>query len=254
MIVQEMKIEEITRYPGNPRSNQGAIKAVASSLEQFDWQQPIVVDKDMVIIVGDTRYQAAQHLKQLTVPVVVADNLSEAQVKAYRIADNRVGEFATWDEVLLKIEMDELAGADDLDLQEFKFSELIEDEKPDEFYTRKVQSPVYEMQGEEPPISDLYDRTKTDDLLANISAAGLPVELSNFLASAAERHTVFNYHNIAEKYAHASPEVQDLFEQSVLVIIDFNRAVEDGFVALAGSMGVMADRDGETKKAADDAK
>lgn len=105
-----------------------------------------------------------------------------------------------------------------------------EDDTP--VYTRKVESPVYEPMGEKPLISDLFDDNKTSDLLLEISKAKLPEDVKAFLALAAYRHTVFNYKNIAEYYAHADKKTQTLMEKSALVIIDFNKAIEYGFVKL----------------------
>src|SRR5688572_27498754 len=101
-----MKIElrnpsEIKPYPGNPRTNDSAVDAVASSLQEFGFRQPIVVDKDGVIVVGHTRWKAAQKLGLKQVPVHVAKELTEAQARAYRIADNKSAELAEWDKELL---------------------------------------------------------------------------------------------------------------------------------------------------------
>ena len=114
MQIVEMKLSEIRPYEHNPRRNDDAVDKVANSIKEFGWQQPIVVDKDNVIIVGHTRWKAAKKLKMKTVPVVVAD-LSEEQAKAYRIADNSTGEIATWDYDLLVPEIQGL----DYDMSEF---------------------------------------------------------------------------------------------------------------------------------------
>lgn len=111
-------IKSIRPYEKNPRRNDEAVDAVAASIKEFGWQQPIVVDKDGVIIVGHTRYKAAKKLKCDTVPVVVADDLTEDQVKAYRLADNKTGELAEWDTALLGEELAELA---DFDMSQFGF-------------------------------------------------------------------------------------------------------------------------------------
>ena len=115
MQVQTWSIGDVHPYHNNPRNNAAAVKPVANSIKEFGWQQPIVVDKDGVIIVGHTRYKAAKMLKLKEVPVVVADNLTEDQVKAYRIADNSTGEVAAWDIPLLNVELQGL----DYDLSQF---------------------------------------------------------------------------------------------------------------------------------------
>lgn len=94
--IKEVPIGNVKPYENNPRDNDGAVEATANSIKEFGWQQPIVVDKDMVIIAGHTRYKAAKKLGMNEVPVVVADNLSPEQVKAYRLADNKTGELADW--------------------------------------------------------------------------------------------------------------------------------------------------------------
>lgn len=121
MKVKETPIGEVRPYPGNPRVNDGAVEAVAASLREFGWQQPIVVDADGTIIAGHTRYKAAKRLGMGTVPVVVASELTPEQVQAYRLADNRVGELATWDMGLLAGELD---GICDIDMGEFGFEDF----------------------------------------------------------------------------------------------------------------------------------
>lgn len=105
MQVQTWKIGDVHPYGNNPRNNAAAVKPVANSIKEFGFQQPIVVDKDGVIIVGHTRYKAAKMLKLKEVPVVVAANLTPDQVKAYRVADNSTGEVAVWDIPLLNAEI-----------------------------------------------------------------------------------------------------------------------------------------------------
>jgi len=108
MKIEQWKIEQIIPYKNNPRINDGAIEKTAMSIREYGWQQPIVVDNDGIIIVGHTRLKAAQSMGLEECPVHVADNLTEAQVKAYRIADNKTGELAEWDMELLKSEIAEL--------------------------------------------------------------------------------------------------------------------------------------------------
>ena len=108
MKIVKRKINDVTPYENNPRLNDDAVDAVARSLQEFGWQQPIVVDNAGVIIVGHTRLKAAQKLGLKEVPVHVATDLSEAQVKAYRLADNQTATIAEWDYDLLPIEIGQL--------------------------------------------------------------------------------------------------------------------------------------------------
>jgi len=97
MKIEELSLASIKPYEKNPRKNDGAVDGVAESIKQFGFQQPIVVDKDNVIVAGHTRYKAAKKLGLKTVPCVRADELTKEQVKAYRILDNKLNELATWD-------------------------------------------------------------------------------------------------------------------------------------------------------------
>lgn len=141
-------IKSIRPYEKNPRRNDEAVDAVAASIREFGWQQPIVVDKDGVIIAGHTRYKAAKKLKCDTVPVVVADDLTEDQVKAYRLADNKTGELAEWDTALLGEELAELA---DFDMSQFGFDTILQEE------VREAEEDDYEVNPPEEPKAKLGD-------------------------------------------------------------------------------------------------
>ena len=125
MEVELRKLTYIKPYERNPRDNEAAVEAVARSIREFGFRQPIVVDAEGVIIAGHTRWKAAKKLGLDSVPVHVATELTPAQVKAYRIADNKVAELATWDMDLLPIELSDLRGMDvDLELLGFSGEEL----------------------------------------------------------------------------------------------------------------------------------
>ena len=118
------KLGEITPYDKNPRKNDKAVQYVAESIKEFGFKVPIVVDADGIIVAGHTRYKAAKKLKLKEVPVIIADDLTEEQVKAYRLADNKVAEQAEWDMDLLA---DELDGIFDIDMELFGFDFLEEE-------------------------------------------------------------------------------------------------------------------------------
>ncbi|MBI1900947.1 MAG: ParB N-terminal domain-containing protein [Planctomycetia bacterium] len=125
MKIEMRKLSEITPYDKNPRVNDGAVDAVLASIKEFGWQQPIVVDKDGMIVVGHTRYKAAIKLGLEKVPVHVAKDLTPAQAKAYRIADNQTASIAAWDFELLPLELSDLQAMDfDLNLLGFDPDEL----------------------------------------------------------------------------------------------------------------------------------
>lgn len=146
MEVKNVSIDSIKPYKNNPRDNEVGVDAVANSIKEFGWQQPIVVDKDNVIIVGHTRYKAAKKLGMDKVPVVVADSLSPEQVKAYRLADNKTGELTDWDMGLLD---DELADIADIDMSDFGFDLDLGDDEA------KVQEDDFDEEVPEEPKSKL---------------------------------------------------------------------------------------------------
>lgn len=98
-------------------------------------------------------------------------------------------------------------------------------------YTRKIQSPIYEPKNIKPQLSDIYDTTKRDILLLEINKSNQPEIIKDFLRSAAERHTAFNFTKIADYYAHSSPDLKNMLEDSALVILDYDKAVRLGFAA-----------------------
>ena len=112
MKIQMIPPEELIPYDRNPRRNDKAVGVVMKSIEEFGFRVPIIVDPDMVIICGHTRARAALKLGLTEVPVVIADDLTEEQIKAYRLADNRVAELAEWDEELLRQELAKITGVD----------------------------------------------------------------------------------------------------------------------------------------------
>lgn len=110
-------IGELIPYANNPRKNDAAVDKVAASIKEFGFRVPIVIDKNKEIVCGHTRLKAAKKLKLKEIPCVMADDLTDEQIKAYRLADNKVSEFADWDDELLDLELDDI----DLDMEQFGF-------------------------------------------------------------------------------------------------------------------------------------
>lgn len=123
------KVNEITPYERNPRQNDDAVDAVANSIKEFGFKVPIIIDKDGVIAAGHTRLKAAKKLGMEQVPCIVADDLTPAQIKAFRLADNKTGELALWDFDLLSEELAELGN---IDMTQFGFEdEAFPEDDPD---------------------------------------------------------------------------------------------------------------------------
>ena len=126
MNIEFIDLKEIKPYPNNPRINDKAVDRVASSINEFGFNSPIVVDKDLMIINGHTRYKASQKMNLEKVPVIVVDNLTDEQIKAYRIADNKTAEYSEWDYEKLIQEIQELSEANyDLELTGFDEDECL---------------------------------------------------------------------------------------------------------------------------------
>src|SRR5574344_1914266 len=128
------KLSEIKPYEKNPRKNDAAVEFVMNSIKEFGFKVPIVIDKDGVIVAGHTRYKASKKLKLTEVPCIIADDLTPEQIKAYRLADNRVAEKSEWDIDLLNGELDDILNIDmtqfdfDLSLGDEEESEVVEDD------------------------------------------------------------------------------------------------------------------------------
>lgn len=116
------------------------------------------------------------------------------------------------------------------------FGNFLKEEVVDKIYTSKIEAPIYTPRDKKPHIMELVDKTKTIRLIDDIEKSQLPEDEKKILISAAHRHTVFNYENIADYYAQASPEMQKLMEDSALIIIDFDKAIELGYVNLCDSI------------------
>jgi hypothetical protein len=235
------EVADLIPYINNPRKNDAAVDMVASSIKNFGFKVPIVIDGKNEIVSGHTRLKAAKKLGIDKVPCIVADDLSEQQIKAFRIADNKVSELSIWDDELLKIELEGLQ-----DIFTGFDSDELEDVEVENPYTMKVQTPVYEITDNDPRAEDLVNRTKTNYLIEVINQADISFEDKEFLTLAAYRHLVFSYKDIADYYARADKVVQELMEQSALVIIDYENAIRNGFVSLSKTItDMMEEEDNE---------
>ena len=126
MDIIEMKLNDLHPYENNPRYNDDAVEAVASSIKQFGFKVPIIIDKNNVIVTGHTRYKAAKQLGLEKVPCIKADDLTDQQIKAFRLADNKVSEIATWDMEKLNLELEEI---EDIDMSDFGFDDIFNEDE-----------------------------------------------------------------------------------------------------------------------------
>lgn len=145
MKIRELPLEDLIEYENNPRRNDGAVDAVAESIREFGFKNPIIIDKNNIIISGHTRLKAARKLGLKTAPCVVADDMTEEEAKAFRLADNKVAEFSKWDYSKLMEEHAKL----DMDMERFGFMEneeldvdqFFQDAEPKEKEREKIQCP-----------------------------------------------------------------------------------------------------------------
>jgi hypothetical protein len=257
MAMTELHIEyrptlDLVPYPGNARTHSHAqIAQIVASITTFGWTNPVLIDETGSVIAGHGRLDAAKVIGLKAVPTITLSGLDDAQRRALILADNKLALNAGWDEDKLALELNDLELAEfDLALTGFSTLELdallgeAEDDgehgDPSDPYTRKIEAPIYQPTAETaPPPEALFDDARTRTLKAAIRAADLPEDIAAFLAIAAERHTIFHFARIAEFYAHAEADVQRLMEASALVIIDFDAAIENGFVKLTKRLGEL---------------
>jgi len=246
-----IQLSSLKRLKNNPRQiSDAAIDKLKQSIERdgkFMEARPMIVTSDGVIIGGNQRHRACIELGMKEVPEswVKRVDWTEEEARRFSVVDNAPkGMAGEWDIDLLANEWDipelEELGFDLAELGLFDGEGSGQDEI-DDIYTRKIVAPVYEPKGEKPPIKELIDREKTANLIAEIEQAELPEDIEYFLKMAAERHSVFHFRKIAEFYCHADEQVQDLMEKSGLVIIDFKKAIEYGFVHMTEKLGELAD-------------
>lgn len=125
MKIEEIEIEKIKPYEKNPRKNNDAVKYVAESIKEFGFKVPVIIDKNYVIVTGHTRYKAANKLQLKTIPCIIAEDLSEEQIKAFRLADNKVSEKSEWDMDLLNEELQDILNID-MSIFDFEFENIDE--------------------------------------------------------------------------------------------------------------------------------
>jgi len=241
---QQVKINQVKGNPSNPRIiKNDKFKKLVKSIQEFPEMlklRPIVVDEDMMVLGGNMRLKASKEAGLKEVWIDVAEGLTEEQKKEFIVKDN-VG-FGEWEWDMLANEWDSVQLADwGLDVWENQDDAIVED---DDTYTRKIVAPTYEPKNEKPVITDLINQYKTNELISKIESSNISKEDKIFLTQAAFRHTVFDYSKTADYYSHSSKEVQELMEDSALVIIDFDKAIEKGYVKLTKDIAAAYEKNG----------
>lgn len=251
MKIEYVPIKSVKLNPANPRTiKDDSFKRLVKSLEECPdlfKARPLLCSKrtgKLIVIGGNMRLRAAKELKYAEVPIIIMEGITEDQEKEVAIKDN--GAFGEWDYEALANEWSHLplkewgvTIRDDWDIDSPEIG--LDESEPN--YSRKIEAPVYEPSGECPKIKDLLDESKTRTLREEIEATDIPKDVKAFLNKAADRHTIFHFQNIADYYAHAPATIQRLMEKSALVIIDFDKAIENGFVLFSKEMAEIVGRE-----------
>lgn len=245
---------QLEGVPSNPRewtrSDLDCLRASMLETPELLLARGCIVTPDpasarFVILGGNMRYCVARELRYSALPcVVIPPTCGVDTMRQIVIKDN--GAFGSNDWYKLANEWDDMPLTDwglkvwnpTADGQETNGSDgnAKNENNSGNTYTKKITSPIYEPKGEQPALADLVDMTRADELIAEIDASTIPEDEKSFLRLAAYRHAVFNYARIAEYYAHATKPMQELMENSALVIIDFNKAIELGYVKLSDAI------------------
>lgn len=238
---QTMPIDQLVEFQGNLKrlSEKNRTKLVDSICTRgfiapfFAWDDT----GGLKLLDGHQRLKTLLWMRQkgwdipmLPVDLIEADSIDDAKSKLLAIT-SQYGEFTVdgFIEFTTGIELSDNIRLTDSDWSvDHKENESIDDE-----YTHKIDAPIYEVTGEKPTFAEMVDKEKAEKLIEQINKSKLADEEKEFLILASKRHIVFDYHKIAEYYAHASQEVQELMEKSALVIIDFNKAIENGYARLS---------------------
>jgi hypothetical protein len=180
--------------------------------------------------------------------VAYADELTEDEKREFIIKDNMSYGEDDWDVITSEWDIEELKSWNP-DVADIAGWERDEEKATEAFYTNKISVPMYQPSGQMPAITDLYDAGYYDQLVREIIESSVSEEVKKFLFMAATRHIVFDYQTIADFYAHSDLEVQELMENSALVIIDFDKAMERGFLKLSKTINEQYEKDYEGERA-----
>jgi|TARA_R110000824_G_scaffold132891_1_gene295433 hypothetical protein len=231
---------------------------IVDALNKVGAGRSIVIDENNQVLAGNATIEAAGEAGITKLKVIETNGseviavrrtgLTDAQKRDLAMYDNRAAELAEWDIEQLTEDM-----SDNVDMSAFfyegELDDLLQEAKEEGIqaneYSSKVDSPIYEPNRDKPLVSELYDTKKYKELEAAIVDSELSERDKDFLIVAAQRHVVFDYSKIADFYAHSDKPVQELMEDSALVIIDFNKAIEKGFVKLYEDFQELANNDGE---------
>lgn len=233
--IEKLKFDE---HNFNLHTHDGMQK-LERSIAEFGYGRSIVLDKDDNIIGGNGVVETAKKMgcKKVRVIETEGDELIAVKRKDLSIDSKEGRSLALADNAVaasnLNWNRDELEKArSEWNITPEDWGVKLDEGKEVETYSREILTPIYTPDGTTPTFPEMYDTTKYNELVKEIAAERLPDEVKQFLLFAATRHIIFNYEKIANYYAQATKKVQELMERSALVIIDFQKAIEGGYVKL----------------------
>ena len=250
--MKKLKIKSLKSNKKNPRviRDDKFIK-LKKSITEFPIMmemRPIVIDKDNIVLGGNMRLKACTDLGWKEVPTIFyglkewEEAESKLPVEIRKTYEERCDEFIVkdnvgfgeWDWDVLANEWNNKQITDwGLDVWQDDAVDEFDEAETENEYSTKINAPVYEAQGDKPEVQELFNTDKYKKFVSKIESSKVPDDVKDFLMVAASRHIVFDYSNIAEYYAHANKDLQELMEDSALVIIDFDKAIENGYVKLS---------------------
>lgn len=248
---ERLQTNELTTFHRNPRK--GNVEAIAESLRSNGQYRPIVVNtgsltgRPMEVLAGNHTLLAARSIGTTELDAYVVD-VDDTACNRIVVADNRTADLGTYDDEALLAILQDIEDVEGTGYTEDEVEALAAVGEESETYTRDVSIPLYEPRRDTPPsIAEIVDTTRTDELTAAIEdAEGIPDEVKRFLTVCAQRHTVIDFGEVAEYYAHADPTVQQLMEDQALVIIDLDDAIRGGYAALQEDIETQRLADAET--------
>lgn len=232
--------KDLKNHPDNSNKHgQDQIDQLAEIIKYQGWRHAIKVSKRSgFITTGHCRKLSAIRMGEKLVPVVYQEYEDEAQEYADLNADNAIALWAQMDFARINQKIPDLGPDFDINMLGIKDFEIEPADRltDDDKYTKEIKIPIYEPKGIRPKIKELFDLKKMLNLTKEIEDSDLPRDEKEFLKFAAYRHIVFDYGLIAEYYSHADKKTQELMENSALVIIDFEKAIENNFIKMTSDM------------------
>ena len=237
--MEELKIiylspKELTPYEKNAKKHaEDDLATIRASIENFGFRDPVAIwGEKNIIVEGHGRQIVAIEMGLDKIPCIRLDDMTDEQRRAYALAHNKTAEMSGWDFATLEAELAELEL--DFDMSEFGFDDIQggADEEQSK-YTSETKIPQYDPNERMPEIQELIDTSKVETLIAEIESSKVSEEEKQFLKMAAARHAVIQFDKVADYYAGASEQMQELMERQALVLIDIQDAIANGYTVLS---------------------